>query len=316
MAFVSRFPLLDNASAHALSLPTSSLSAPSLPLLPIPPFRPSPRAQVFHTWLRPGLQLSAVSRRAFAPLHAFFVNPPVVVGPAHFPRRVAVHGGGGDALRPAGGDGARRANHVRHGLVNPSIPVAIALSPFFPSPSLSPLYSRHPRSLPSLPVALALSLPFPSPSLSPLHSRRHRSLPSLPVALALSPPLPSSPSLSALHSVALALSLPVPSPSLSPLPSRRPRSLPSIPVAIALSPPFPSPSLSPLHFRRPRSLRSLPVAIALSPPFPSPSMQSSCSSRPSSLPSHHPTSFRDFSFTYISPHALVSVAYSRSSLVT
>ncbi|CAI5978663.1 unnamed protein product [Closterium sp. NIES-65] len=147
-----------------------------------------------------------------------------------------------------------------------------------PSPSLSPLPSRRPRSLPSLPVALSLSPPFPSPSLSPLTSRRPLSLPSLPGDLALSPPFPS--------------------PSLSLLPSRRPLSPPSLPVAIALSSPFPSPSLS-------LSLPSLPVALALSPPFPSPSssplpsrrhrkMQSSCSSRPSSLPSHHPTSFRDF----------------------
>ncbi|CAI6004550.1 unnamed protein product [Closterium sp. NIES-64] len=103
---------------------------------------------------------------------------------------------------------------------------SLALSPPFPSPSLSPLPS----------VALALSPPFLSPSFSPLPFRCPRSLPSLSAALALSPPFPS--------------------PSLSHLPFRGPRSLPSLPVALFLSPPFPSPSLSPLPFRRPHALLS------------------------------------------------------------
>ncbi|CAI5970426.1 unnamed protein product [Closterium sp. NIES-64] len=47
----------------------------------------------------------------------------------------------------------------------PSISVARALSPLFPSPSRSPLPFDCPRSLPSLSVSLALSPPFPSPSL-------------------------------------------------------------------------------------------------------------------------------------------------------
>ncbi|CAI5468153.1 unnamed protein product [Closterium sp. Yama58-4] len=122
----------------------------------------------------------------------------------------------------------------------PSLPVALALSPLFPSPLRSPLPSRRPCSLPSLPVALALSPLFPSPLLSPLPSRRPCSLPSLPVALALSPPFPS--------------------PLLSPLSSRRPCSLPSLPVALALSSLFPSPLLSPLPSRHPCSLPSLHAA--------------------------------------------------------
>ncbi|CAI5993353.1 unnamed protein product [Closterium sp. NIES-65] len=97
----------------------------------------------------------------------------------------------------------------------PPLPVALALSPPFPSPSLSPLPSCRPLSLPSLSVALALSPPFPPPSLSHLPFRRPRSLTSLSVALALSPPFPS--------------------PSFSPLPFRRPRSLPSLSVALTLS---------------------------------------------------------------------------------
>ncbi|CAI5991297.1 unnamed protein product [Closterium sp. NIES-64] len=95
----------------------------------------------------------------------------------------------------------------------PPLPVALALSPPFPSPSLSPLPSCRPLSLPSLSVALALSPPFPPPSLSHLPFRRPRSLTSLSVAL--SPPFPS--------------------PSFSPLPFRRPRSLPSLSVALTLS---------------------------------------------------------------------------------
>ncbi|CAI5490258.1 unnamed protein product, partial [Closterium sp. Naga37s-1] len=194
----------------------------------------------------------------------------------------------------------------------PSLSVALALFPPFPSPSFSPLPFRCPCSLSSLSVTLVLPPPFPSPSFSPLLSvalvlyppfpppslsripfRRPRSLPSLSVAFALSPPV-RSPSFSPLlfrHPrslpslfVAFVLSPHFPSPLLSPLPFRRPRSLPSLPVALVLSPPFPSPLLSPLPFRHPRSLPSLSGALALSPFFPSPSFSPLPFRRPCYLP--------------------------------
>ncbi|CAI5932041.1 unnamed protein product [Closterium sp. NIES-65] len=150
---------------------------------------------------------------------------------------------------------------------SPSRPVALALSPPFPSPLLSPLPSRSPCSLPSLPVALALSPPFPSSLLSPLPSRRPCSLPSRPIALACSlPALPAAPN--------AVVVLPVSPPNTHPF-------------ALALAP------------KRP-ILIPRPNFSSHRPPHRLCSCYETASPRPSSLPSHHPTSFRDFAHLSLS----------------